>query len=87
MTWVEETGVNTVAQFSLSRVFTVVALVESTFLDCLIILDQERRSVFRIGGGGGARVRKNSKFPARAPKSQYKTLRAERAAKLKIVYV
>ena len=50
--------------------------------------EQRRRSSFRIfflGGGGGAKVRKMPQFFRRAlrAKSQYQTLRAKRAAKMK----
>ena len=56
-----------------------------------ITLRQRRRSIFRIGGGGGGQ--KFEKCPpkknrrALRAKSQYKTLRAERAAKMKIMCV
>ena len=39
------------------------------------------------GGGGGARVRKMSNFSARSTQNHNIKLRAERAAKWKIVYV
>ena len=49
-----------------------------------VALRQGRWSIFRMGGGGGGKSKKNFKIFA---KLQYKVLHGERAPKLKIVYV